>query len=62
MTDMTMTYDRWCTWAQDQGFKLWNNHPGYTIEKLNKQLKPFGLKLETVEIDSDLWFKVVKIS
>ena len=46
---------------EKNGFKLWNDHPGYTIERLNKMLAAHGLKIETKEFGDELWFKVVNL-
>lgn len=47
------------------GWRKWNDHPGYTIHELNIQLDPFGLKIDITERTAkpynDLWFKVVRI-
>jgi hypothetical protein len=48
---------------ETRGWRLWNDHPGLTIEALRMMLKPHGLSLEIVEDVEDhwLWFKVEKL-
>lgn len=47
---------------EKEGYMPWNNHPGYTIQYLDKMLEPHGLKIKTIERDDDdLWFAVEKI-
>ena len=36
----------------------WDDHPGYTINKLQPQLEKFGLILDSKEVDGKIWFRV----
>ena len=47
--------------AETRGFKLWDDHPGLTIEMLNEQIKPHGLKLVIQQEGDALWFKVIRV-
>ena len=45
---------------EGKGYRIWNDHPGYTIEYLQEMLAPFGLRVETFAEEGNdwLWFRV----
>lgn len=45
---------------ESDGWSNWNDHPGHTIEDLNKQLLQYKLKIITLG-HSPLYYKVVPI-
>ena len=46
---------------QNMGFRIWDDyHAGYTIDKLNKMLEPYGLKIENFQKQEEIWFRIVK--
>ena len=46
---------------EKEGFRLWNDHPGYTIGFLNGMLEIHGLKIEVVEEGDNLWVRIKKV-
>lgn len=45
---------------QERGYRIWNDHPGYTIDALNSQLSQYRLMIETYDVGDTIYYKIVK--
>jgi len=60
MGDKSNLTNQWIQELEANGWNNWNDHPGYTIQDLNKQLLQYRLKIITLG-HTPLYYKVVPI-